>query len=144
MANIGLISCVSKKANVPMQAKNLYTSDLFRKSKAYVESECDRWFILSAKYGLVEPEQIIHPYNETLNSKSSKEKLSWALSVFDKLKNNVNANDEIVFIAGENYRKHLIPLLEQMGCTVTVPLKGLGIGKQLKWLKSYNAKVSDY
>lgn len=46
---IVLVSCVSKKADTPQKAKDLYISDLFKKSLAYACSlEPDGIFILSA------------------------------------------------------------------------------------------------
>ncbi len=49
------------------EAKDLYVSDLFRKARRYVEAKNCPWFILSAEYGLVSPEQVIAPYEKTLN-----------------------------------------------------------------------------
>jgi len=72
MRRVILISCVRKKLGARAQAKNLYTSHLFRLNFAYASSlRPDVLFILSAKYGLVHPEQYIHPYDVTLNNMSS-------------------------------------------------------------------------
>ena len=38
--------------------------------------------------------------------------------------------DEFVFLAGNNYRKFLLPHIKNY----KIPMLGLGIGKQLKWL----------
>ena len=43
-------------------------------------------------------------------------------------------NDEFTFLAGEKYRKFLIPELSN----VKIPMKGLKIGKQLQWLTKQN------
>lgn len=45
-------------------------SALFRGRRAYVERTCDRWFVLSAKYGLVESETVVAPYDQTLTKAS--------------------------------------------------------------------------
>ena len=76
-------------------------------------------------------EEII-PYNETLNTMKDDEIKEWSIGVLNKLKNRVDLeNDEIIFLAGEKYRKYLIPNIKKYN----VPLQGLGIGKQLKYLK---------
>ena len=49
----------------------MYISDLFIKARRYVETHYDKWFILSAKYHLVEPETSMEPYDETLNEKTT-------------------------------------------------------------------------
>lgn len=40
-------------------------------------------------------------------------------------------NDEVIFLAGEKYRKYLINQI----CNYKIPMKGLTIGKQLQFLK---------
>jgi hypothetical protein len=56
-----LVSCVSKKRCTPAPAREFYTSDWFLKARDYVERDGSPWFILSAKYGLVSPSQILRP-----------------------------------------------------------------------------------
>lgn len=134
MAVVGLISCVSRKKAQAMEARDLYDSPLFMKARAYVEKQCDRWYVLSAKYGLVFPAQIIEPYEETLNKKPRDERAKWAQMVWNALSQHISTGDRIIVLAGERYRDHLVPLLIQHGCTVEVPMNGLGIGRQLHWL----------
>jgi hypothetical protein len=134
MARIGLISCVSKKRFKASRAEDLYDSALFLKSREFVKQRCDKWLILSAKYGLVDPDQIIEPYEDTLNTKSVAKRLEWANRVWQELQSHVAQGDDIIILAGERYREQLVPRLEASGCAVHVPLKGLGIGKQLQWL----------
>lgn len=59
---IGLVSCGKEKARVPCEARNFYCSEMFTRSVALVERTCDEWHILSAKYGVVNPNEIISPY----------------------------------------------------------------------------------
>jgi len=52
--------------------------------------------------------------------------------VIEKLKKVADLDhDQFVFLAGERYRRFLIPKIKRY----EIPLKGLGIGKQLKFLK---------
>ncbi len=136
MAHIGLISCVSKKRSSAAEAKNLYDSALFAKSRMFVEQHCDSWFILSAKYGLVEPAEVIEPYEETLNAKSRRERDEWADRVWAMLRQRLRPDDHVTILAGERYRESIVPLMTEYGCHVDVPIQGLGIGRQLQWLSS--------
>ena len=133
MARIVLISCVSKKLSYRAKAKDLYISPLFKYNLKYAKSlNPDRIFILSAKYGLLDLEEEIESYNETLNTMSSKDIKEWANKVINQLNKLANLKkDEIIFLAGERYRKYLISHISNY----KIPLKGLGIGKQLKFLK---------
>lgn len=133
MQRIFLISCVSKKQNKISKAKELYISPLFKFAYKYAKSQNpDKIFILSAKYGLLNPETIIEPYNQTLNKMSQEEIKIWAEKVLTELKKVSNTNEDLfTFLAGKNYRKYL----EKEIKNYEVPMKNLGIGKQLKFLK---------
>src|SRR6266545_8383566 len=77
-ASVYLVSCVSKKRTNPSPARDLYISDWFLKARDYVESTHSPWFILSAEYGLVSPDQVLAPYERTLNTMSKAERNAWA------------------------------------------------------------------
>jgi hypothetical protein len=134
VTNICLVSCVKSKAKKENKARNLYTSALFEKARKVAESEFDKWYILSAKYGLVSPNKVIQPYEQTLNQMGQKERIAWAKDVCIKLKKIVGPSDKITFFAGLNYRENLIEELEKLGCEVEFPMEGMSIGNQLKWL----------
>jgi hypothetical protein len=130
---IVLISCVSKKQSVPARAAELYTSPLFKFNLAYARKlRADKTFILSAKYGLVKLDEIIAPYDKTLNEMPAKQIMVWADGVLSQLRTMTDVeHDEYVFLAGARYRKYLLPALRHH----SIPLQGKGIGKQLKFLK---------
>lgn len=133
-----LISCVGKKKSRRSKAKDLYDSAWFIEAFRYAQSlNPDKIFILSAKYGLVDQNKEIASYEETLNTKSDRELKTWADKVMTELKDKTNLEqDNFIFLAGERYRKHLVGFLPNC----KVPMKGLRIGEQLKWLKDHNAK----
>lgn len=132
-----LVSCVSEKHNRPMPARELYLSPWFQKARAFVERQVGEWFILSAKYGLVAPDQVIAPYNETLNEKTVAVRREWSRKVVQDLRARCTPGTSVVFLAGEKYRELLVPALRERGCNVEVPMEGLGIGEQLHWLSEH-------
>ena len=133
MAKIILISCSSKKIPYRTKAKDIYSSPLFKLNLKYAESlNPDKIFILSAKYGLLDLNQEIKPYNTTWNKMKDDEIKLWANKVLENLSRETNLkHDEFIFLAGEKYRKYLVPKINNY----KIPLQGLGIGKQLKFLK---------
>ncbi len=142
MACVGLISCVSRKQDKAIEAKDLYVSALFNKSRKYVEQHCDRWYVLSAKYGLVDPNQVVEPYEETLNTKPQKERQRWAENVWNDLREKIDVRDKVLILAGARYREHLLPKIVEYGCSVDVPMEGKSIGKQLQWLSRQEREPS--
>lgn len=134
MKRVVLISCVSKKRDFPCQARELYISELFKKSLDYAEKvlKADKIFILSAQYGVVPLDQVIAPYDKTLNQMPIAQRRTWAEQVMNDLKQHIDVEqDEVIFLAGQKYRE----FLESQFKKVQVPLQGLGIGQQLKFLK---------
>ncbi len=129
-----LISCVNRKLAVPGPAGDMYVSPLFLKARAYVENRDKPWLILSAKYGLVHPEQVIEPYDLTLNKLGIADRRRWAEQVMGQLQPHLASESEVVFLAGQRYREFLEPQLARQGNTVQVPMRGLSIGRQLSWL----------
>lgn len=134
---IVLISCASKKLNYKEKAENLYISNLFRLNLLYAKSLADKIFVLSAKYGLLDLNTEIEPYDETLNYMSDKQVKEWSNKVLEDLRRKTDLEkDSFIFLAGEKYRKYLIQHITKY----EIPLKGLGIGKQLKYLKDKTSK----
>jgi|SRR5271157_3007623 len=132
MQKIVLISCVSKKRSQRSKARELYISPLFKKNLEYAfKLAPDKIYILSAKYGLVGLDDEIEPYDLTLNTMSANEIKQWANGVLRQLSENTDLqNDYFVFLAGEKYRKYLLPFISHYD----IPLEGLPIGKQLQKL----------
>lgn len=133
MAKIVLISCVSKKLPYKAKAKELYVSTLFKYNLKYAKSlNPDKIFVLSAKYGLVDLEREIEPYDKTLNDMPSKGIRKWEACVINQIKKEADPKeDEFIFLAGEKYRKYLLPHISNY----QIPLEGLKIGEQLQYLK---------
>ncbi|HAS8547655.1 TPA: DUF6884 domain-containing protein [Vibrio vulnificus] len=134
MKKIFLISCVSKKQDIKSKASELYTSPLFKLNYKYAMTQTpDAIYILSAEYGLVKTDEEIAPYDKTLNKMKSSEIKIWASQILDSLKKLENVNQcEFVILAGEKYRRYITSELPNH----TIPLEGLGIGKQLQKLNA--------
>jgi hypothetical protein len=49
---------VSQKERIALPAKRLYRSALFQGRRSYAEAAARPWFIISARYGLVDPDQV--------------------------------------------------------------------------------------
>jgi hypothetical protein len=132
MKKIVLISCVSQKRPYRSKAKDLYISALFKKNMEYARRlNPDAIYILSAKYGLLDLETEIEPYNVTLNGLLAREVRDWSSRVIQQLRNVSDIQqDHFIFLAGQNYRKYLVPYL----ASYDVPMEGLSIGKQLHFL----------
>lgn len=133
---VTLLSCVKSKLPHRAPARLLYCSQWFCKARDLVERRNARWLILSALYGLVEPDQAIEPYELTLNSLGVSARHVWADRVLQELLPKLQDSKRVVFFAGTRYREFLVPTLQRQGLTIEVPMEGLTQGRQLAWLGS--------
>lgn len=133
-----LVSCCGKKLSHPAPAKVLYTSDLFKKSRAYAESQGDIWAILSAKLGLVMPDEVIAPYDMTLTTQKRDLKEAWSYKVLESIRTLDQPITEIEVLAGRDY----IGWVDESPYPVRLPLSGMGIGSRLQFLKAFDSKAS--
>lgn len=139
MTRVGLVGCVKAKRRGAAPARELYSSALFVARRRYVENSCDEWWILSAKYGVLDLDEVIAPYDMTLAGLSASERYQWSLGVLEALDRRVGlvSGDVVEVHAGSLYRDSgLVDGLLVRGVTVEVPAKGLGIGEQLRFYKS--------
>ena len=133
MKTVFLISCVKTKLNRAAKAKDLYTSDLFKKSYQYALSlDPSVILILSAKYGLLSPERIIEPYEMTLNTMKAADRKEWSANILEDLTKYADIErDKFIFLCGVKYRQYLLPGI----CNYEIPMIGLRNGQQKQWLK---------
>ena len=124
-----LVGCGDAKADEPKPAKELYTSVYFDFKRQYAEQYGDEWAVLSAKFGLLDPEVEIEPYDLTIEDVDAGE---WNLSVLRDLPD-VNET-EVVLLAGPDYVDELQDDLSMYGAEVSLPTEGKKIGKRVKWL----------
>jgi hypothetical protein len=136
---IGLVSCVKSKLGRPAAARELYTSALFRGARHFVERSCDRWFIVSAEHGLVDPAQILAPYEQSLTTASQAARREWSRRVLGQLDEQFgpDVSSHVFEIhAGAAYASFgLVDGLVARGARVELPLQGLGLGRRLQFYK---------
>jgi hypothetical protein len=137
MTRVALVSCAKRKRVEPAPARDLYLSELFRRYRAYAIANAQRWYVLSVKHGLLDPDRVIDPYDCTLNGMSAQKRRDWAARVQRQLRERLPPSAEVIVLAGTRYREGIEPFLSANGFAVTVPFKALGIGKQLQRLMPY-------
>ena len=129
---IALVAGSSTKLATPAPAKDLYISTLFQLSRRYAEAHADRWYILSAKQGLVTPRTVLAPDNVRLSTLARAERQAWAARVAQALTRYNQPETTWLILAGPTYTEELLPLLHG---PLAQPLHGLGLGAQVQWLQ---------
>jgi len=133
---VGLVACCGPKLGKRAPAALLYTSDLFKKSVDYLLSKGIRDIaILSAKHGLVQADQELSPYDKTLAKMNAKERAAWSRKTKAQIANAYPWGTHFVVLAGKLYLSGI-----PEGYSFEDPLKGMGIGDRLRFLKENTAK----
>jgi len=106
---IALISCSKKKREWTHRAFDLYSkSPLFRKNILRCKNnKIDDFYILSAKYWLLDKNQIISYYDYTLIWKSKEIRKKWGEKVSEQIKLKIPRDAEIYILAGKYYSEFL-------------------------------------
>ena len=133
MNQITLIQCTDSKRVGTHLARELYDeSSYFQAMREWAEYRGDPWYILSAKYGLLCPNEIVSDYDEMGITPLQAEDIANQIA---------SANISTVHItAGRAYTNHLIPELEKRGIDVINHFSGERIGKRKQLL---NEAVED-
>jgi len=122
---LGLIACSKLKAASGRPSSLLYQGALFKKSMVLAKRTCDQIAILSAKYGLLDLNQIIEPYDETLSRMPKKAREDWARKVTYQLDEQY-PTAHLIYYAGSDYYQGL-----PKG---KYPFGNRTLGQRLQWL----------
>ena len=128
MDKVVLISCGARKLDHAAPARDLYTGSLFKAARRAAETIAKEWGIISARHGLVLPDQMVRPYEQRLDSYTLAELGAWAIITRDAIRSHWPGRSFIV----------LAPALYCScveGLPAEFPLRGLGIGLQLHVLR---------
>jgi len=140
--DIYLISCAAKKKDYACAACELYDSPLFEKSLSFARKQTEDKYIkiLSAEYGLVDLDQVIEPYDKTLNDMSAEDRAAWADNVYETILDSFNVDkDRFVFLAGNAYTENLIPKFNYNKNL----LEGMRIGERMEYLDKFYAVTNN-
>jgi hypothetical protein len=131
---VALISCCGEKLGHAAPARLLYRSQLFRKSVAWAEAHGLPWLVLSAAHGVVAPDDVLAPYDQTLQAMARDDRHAWDRRVAMTLQTRFRDQrpPRLVLLAGQAYAGWLPTV--QGWCQVDQPLRGMQIGQRLQWL----------
>lgn len=140
MITWALIPCSMSKQKFACAVREMYRpSAQFRGAWEAAERNGQQILILSAKHGLLHPDAVIEPYDETLAGATRRRRHEWTMNLFygpaPRITDVIQPGDHVVSYLGADYSQFLVPWLRQSGVTVEEPLKGLSQGARLKWFK---------
>ena len=115
-----ITECTKEKlgydSSVKAPAKQMYQGRLFKAVRKYCETKGFDYVIISAKYGLLYPDEIIEGYEMMLKTKEDIERIRPQVEA--KLRPILDNYDKIIVIAGNQYRQVLTNLWNERFITI--------------------------
>lgn len=143
MTKITLIGCTSQKKDHECKAVEMYSpSKYFQLRLKYAQLiNSDHIYILSAKYGLLNLNDKIKPYNLNLNKTNKNYQRKWSLNILKKLNEKHDLKkDTFILLAGEVYRRYLEKNIKN---TIN-PVPHKRIGYQQEFYKKEISRLSKW
>ena len=121
--------------NGPTRAKDVYLGAPFTVNREYAEKYGNKWVILSAKYGFIEPDYVIPDnYNVTFNDPATNP-IS-VTSLQEQVKANYSEYGKVVALGSTRYSEMVRKAFSGTGAEVCSPVAGLPIGVALGKVKT--------
>lgn len=128
-----ICSCSKQKLSNPAPAKYLYQGVLFKKIKKLAQYKKLDFRILSAKYGILNPNELIKPYDKTIKSK--RDIINLRKKIMSAVKKIETDYSLIILIMGKKYRMVFEPFLNNPKYKMIYDSRGIG---------GLTAKVKEY
>jgi len=112
----------------PTKAKDVYIGAPFKVNREYAEKYCNRWVVLSAKYGFIDPDFIIpRNYDVTFKDPSTNPISSRALREQIKQKA-LDSFYVVVVLGGKDYADVVYDAFAGFDVKIKAPVAGLQLG----------------
>jgi cytoplasmic iron level regulating protein YaaA (DUF328/UPF0246 family) len=115
-------------------AREAYSGAPFKVNREYAESVADRWVILSAKYGFIEPTTLINNYEVTFKKKSTNP-VSGSTLKKQATDLGLLQFEEVIVLGGKEYRSAVEDAFAGSAAKLIFPFSGLTVGKAMHAVK---------
>jgi hypothetical protein len=125
LGRVLLIGSAGSTGTVAVPVAGLFESPGFARAREYAVRSGVPWFVLSAKHGLLDPDDVIGPYDLQLGDQSSAYRSAWGEWVVVQLSDRVRLDGVIVEVhGGVDFAQPLRHPLALRGAGLEIPLPG--------------------
>lgn len=124
-ARVVLVGSSGGMAGGPVRVADLFRSDGFARARDHAVSSGTPWFVLSAKHGLLEPDDVVAPYDLELGDASTVYRSAWGEWVAAQLGERVQLSGATIEVhGGVDFAQPLRQPLARRGAALELPLPG--------------------
>ena len=116
----------------PTPAKNAYVGAPFKVNREYAERFADRWVVLSAKYGFIDPDFVIPENYDVTFKRPETQPVSVSKLRRQIVEKGLNNFSKVVVLGGRDYVAVTRRAFEGFKVTVIAPTLGLPIGRAMR------------
>lgn len=126
--SIVLVAGGRAQLSEPAAARDLYVSPLFARRRALAEASGAPWFIVSGRWGLLNPGDVLAPYSFSLAEQSVSYQRAWGRFVAEQLclVSSVGRGDVVEIYAGAAYAAALTAPIKYLGAQIRRASVGAG------------------
>ena len=124
-ARVVLVASSGGHGPEPVPVAILFRSPQFASARARAERSGFPWFVLSAKHGLLDPSDVISPYQVQIDERSASYRAAWGEWVVAQLSERVPLEGVTVEVhGGVDFAQPLRQPLSRRGASLDLPLPG--------------------
>ena len=124
-ARVVLVASSGGHGPAPVPVATLFRSPRFASARAQAEQSGYPWFVLSAKHGLLDPGDVISPYQVQIDERSASYRAAWGEWVIAQLSERVALEGVTVEVhGGVDFAQPLRQPLSRRGASLDRPLPG--------------------
>jgi hypothetical protein len=124
-ARVVLVASSGSHGPSPVPVAALFQSPGFASARAYAEQSGFPWFVLSSKHGLLDPGDVVSPYDVQIDERSASYRAAWGEWVVAQLSERVALEGVTVEVhGGVDFAQPLRSPLSRRGASLDLPLPG--------------------
>lgn len=136
---VAVINCASKKLSYSAPAKDFYIGTVFKVQLEFCKKNFSNYCIISAKYGLLLPTDIVEPYNLYIGDLTDQQRKELFLDCAKSLRDKFSNCSKIYFLTTDKYAE----LAQYVTGECIFLLDGLRGRQKLHYLKTGDRNVVD-
>lgn len=132
MTTLAIIPCTNQKSDEPGPAREVWIGGHFQLTLMHVEEFFDEVRIMSFKYGMITPDQVIEPYDMNIHMEPLPVRVRWKRMVMQQIQDLVETYQPSVvgLYVGKADQDWLIKTFGGRGAKVIIPWAGKGTGQR--------------
>jgi hypothetical protein len=133
-SRVVLIASSGATAAHPQPVARLFESPQFAAARERAVSSGHPWFVLSAKHGLLDPDDVVGPFEMQIGDQASGYRATWGEWVVAQLAARVQLQDTVVEVhGGIDFAQPLRAPLTRRGALLDISLPGMWQESELDW-----------